>query len=235
MKLEISDLTVRFGGVKPLDGVTLTFESGLCGLIGPNGAGKTTLFNVLSGFVRPSSGAAHVNGTDLLALPAHRRARWGLRRTFQQEQLVAELSVGANLLLARDHLAAGTAGANAAELLEFVGLAGPDRPVGGLTLFERRKLELARSLAGTPKIVLLDEPSAGLSEAESMELAGAMRAVPERFGALVVLIEHDMGLVGEICGTTAVLDFGRLVTSGPTAEVLNDDRVRAAYLGEPVA
>ncbi|MFI7689355.1 ABC transporter ATP-binding protein [Nonomuraea sp. NPDC049655] len=227
MRLEIEDLRVRFGGVRPLDGVTLTFDSGLCGLIGPNGAGKTTLFDVLSGFVRPVSGRVTAGGADLLALAPHRRARWGLRRTFQQEQVVAELSVAGNLRLAADHLGGQDEG-----LLAFCGLSDPGRPASELTLPERRRLELARALVGTPRIVLLDEPAAGLSEAESRSLAEVVTAVPDRFGALVVLIEHDVALVGEVCATTAVLDFGRLVAAGPTAAVLADERVRAAYLGE---
>ncbi|WP_214316839.1 ABC transporter ATP-binding protein [Nonomuraea sediminis] len=227
MTLEIEDLRVRFGGVRPLDGVTLTFSAGLCGLIGPNGAGKTTLFNVLSGFVRPASGTVTAGGTDLLRLAPHRRARWGLRRTFQQEQVVAELSAAANLRLAADHLGGGEEG-----LLGFCGLEDPGRPAGELTLLERRRLELARALVGTPRIVLLDEPAAGLSEAESRELATLLQAVPEKFDALVVLIEHDVGLVAEVCASTAVLDFGRLVALGPTAQVLADPAVRAAYLGE---
>ncbi|NUS04082.1 MAG: ABC transporter ATP-binding protein [Nonomuraea sp.] len=228
MSLAIEDLRVRFGGVRPLDGVTLAFASGLCGLIGPNGAGKTTLFDVLSGFVRPASGRVTADGTDLLALAPHRRARWGLRRTFQQEQVVAELRAAGNLRLAADHLGGQDEG-----LFGFVGLEDPDRPAGELTLLERRRLELARALVGTPRIVLLDEPAAGLPEAESRALAEVVVAVPEKFGALVVLIEHDVALVGEICETTAVLDFGRLIAFGPTAGVLADERVRAAYLGEP--
>ncbi|NUR93422.1 MAG: ABC transporter ATP-binding protein [Nonomuraea sp.] len=227
MALLIEELKVRFGGVRPLDGITLAFDAGLCGLIGPNGAGKTTLFNVLSGFVRPVSGRVSADGTDLLRLAPHRRARWGLRRTFQQEQVVAELSAAANLRLAADHL-----GGSADGLLGFCGLDGAERPAFQLTLLERRRLELARALVGTPRIVLLDEPAAGLSDAESRELAGVVRAVPEKFGALVVLIEHDVGLVAELCETTAVLDFGRLVAAGPTARVLADPAVRAAYLGE---
>ncbi|MEU1389377.1 MULTISPECIES: ATP-binding cassette domain-containing protein [unclassified Nonomuraea] len=227
MRLEIEDLRVRFGGVRPLDGVALTFDAGLCGLIGPNGAGKTTLFNVLSGFVRPVSGRVTAGGADLLALAPHRRARWGLRRTFQQEQVVAELSAAGNLRLAADHLGGPDEG-----LLAFCGLSDPGRPAGELTLPERRRLELARALVGTPRIVLLDEPAAGLSEAESRSLAEVVTAVPDKFGALVVLIEHDVALVGAVCATTAVLDFGRLVAAGPTAAVLADERVRAAYLGE---
>ncbi|NRQ31135.1 ABC transporter ATP-binding protein [Nonomuraea sp. NN258] len=230
MNLLIEDLRVRFGGVRPLDGVTLAFDSGLCGLIGPNGAGKTTLFNVLSGFVRPVSGRVTADGADLLALPPHRRARWGLRRTFQQEQVVAELSAADNLRLAADHLG----GPADQGLFGFCGLDDPSRPAGALTLLERRRLELARALVGVPRIVLLDEPAAGLSEAESRALAEVVVAVPDKFDALVVLIEHDVALVSEVCATTAVLDFGRLLAAGPTAQVLADDRVRAAYLGEEV-
>lgn len=225
--LAVADLEVRFGGVRPLAGVSIAFDQPLCGLVGPNGAGKTTLFNVVSGFVRPVRGTVRSDGTDLLALAPHRRARWGVRRTFQQEQVVAELSVGDNLALAADHLG----GRADPHLLEFVGLDRPRRPAAALTLFERRKLELARALVGTPRVVLLDELGAGLSEEESRTLVRTVRAVPDRFGAQVVVIDHDMDLVSGICQSVAVLDFGTLVAVGPTDEVLRDERVRTAYLG----
>jgi len=227
--LEVRDLTVAFGGVRSLDGVSFALPAGVCGLVGPNGAGKTTLFNVLSGFVRPSAGVVEADGERLLALAPHRRARWGLRRTFQQEQVIQALSAYDNVRVAADELGGGPRGAAAA--LEFVGLERTERPGAALSMLERRLVELARAVVGAPRIVLLDEPGAGLADEDAERLAELIRQIPARFDAQVVLVDHDMGLVSAVCATTAVLDFGRLIALGPTAEVLGDERVKRAYLG----
>ena len=232
--IEVDELTVRFGGVIPLDRMTVTFPGGTCGLIGPNGAGKTTFFNVLSGFVRPYYGGVRAFGEDLLALPDFRRARWGLRRTFQTEQAIANLSVFENVLLVHEH----TGGARASrrqdvlEALAFVGLEPHARQqVGVLGAAQRRLVEVARAVVGQPRVVLLDEPAAGLPDEETEHLAGIIRRVPVETGALVVLVDHDMSLVSACCEMVAVLDFGKLIASGPTAEVLRDEQVIRAYLG----
>jgi ABC-type branched-subunit amino acid transport system ATPase component len=228
--IEITDLTVRFGGVRPLNGLSVTFEKSVCGLIGPNGAGKTTLLDVLSGFVRPESGEVRLNGELLGRLSARRRARNGLRRSFQRDAVVERLSARENVALAQEHLGAG--GASVDELLEAVGLDPADsRPGAVLSTRERRLVELARALVGRPTAVLYDEPGAGMSPAESEQLGTFLRSVPERFGAQVILIDHDIDLVSSVCQDVAVLDFGKLVASGPCATVLADPRVRAAYLG----
>jgi ABC-type branched-subunit amino acid transport system ATPase component len=233
--IEIRDLTVRFGGVTPLDAMALTFESGTCGLIGPNGAGKTTFFNVLSGFVKPIAGSVHAYGDDLLAMPHYRRARWGLRRTFQTEQTIEELSVAGNVALAHEHSARGDRASRQRDVLgaiEFVGLdVDPEVKAGTLGARERRLVELARAVVGRPRLVLLDEPGAGLPEEETEHLAHVIRRIPEHMGALVILVDHDMTLVSACCAVTAVLDFGKLIASGPTAEVLRDETVMKAYLG----
>jgi ABC-type branched-subunit amino acid transport system ATPase component len=264
--MEIVDLTVRFGGVTPLEHLTVTFGSGTCGLIGPNGAGKTTLFNVLSGFVRPASGTVHAFGDNLLAMPHYRRARWGLRRTFQTEQAIEELSIEDNVALAHEHSSQGARAAgrgwrawNASRVtgfgwgawkalrashraevqaaLAFVGLeVEPHVKVETLGARERRLVEIARAVVGRPRVVLLDEPGAGLPDEETRHLASVIRRIPEHTGALTVLVDHDMDLVSACCDTTAVLDFGRLIASGPTADVLRDENVVRAYLGtEPVS
>src|SRR5437773_3540316 len=137
--LRVAELTVAFGGVKPLDGVSLELSSGVCGLVGPNGAGKTTLFNVLSGFVRPAGGAVDAEGTSLLGMAPHRRARWGLRRTFQQEQVIHALSAYDNVRVTADEVGAGDA--DVGEALAFVGLEAPDRRGGELSMLERRLVE----------------------------------------------------------------------------------------------
>jgi ABC-type branched-subunit amino acid transport system ATPase component len=237
--IEIERLTVRFGGVTPLDGMTVTFDSGTCGLIGPNGAGKTTFFNVLSGFVRPSDGAVRAFGDSLLAMPHYRRARWGLRRTFQTEQAIEELSVADNVALAHEHSRQGSRSSRRADVLDtldFVGLkVAPDTKVETLGTRDRRLVEVARAVVGRPRLVLLDEPAAGLPDEETAHLGRVIRDIPERTGAVVILADHDMSLVSACCEKTSVLDFGKLIASGPTAEVLREEIVVRAYLGtEPV-
>src|SRR5436190_22949696 len=234
--IDIDNLTVRFGGVTPLDGMTVRFEAGTCGLIGPNGAGKTTFFNVLSGFVTPAKGRVHAFGDDLLAMPHFRRARWGPRRTFQTEQAIEELSVAANVALAHEHSRQGTRATRRDDVLDalrFVGLddVDPDAQVATLGARERRLVEVARAVVGTPRLVLLDEPAAGLPDEETTVLRDVIRGIPEHMGALVILVDHDMSLVSACCEMTAVMDFGKLLASGPTREVLRDDRVVRAYLG----
>jgi len=232
--IEVADLTVRFGGVTSLDGMSLTFEQGTCGLIGPNGAGKTTFFNVLSGFVRPAAGTVRAFGEDLLSIVHFRRARWGGRRTFQTEQSIEELSVFDNVAMVHEHTRLGGVSRRNDVLgaISFVGLgADPSATVGTLAAGERRLLEVARAVVGRPKLVLLDEPAAGLPDEETRHLGEVIRAIPEHTGALAVLVDHDMSLVSACCETTAVLDFGKLIASGPTAGVLRDEQVIRAYLG----
>jgi branched-chain amino acid transport system ATP-binding protein len=232
--IEISDLTVRFGGVTPLDRVSLRFPAGTCGLIGPNGAGKTTFFNVLSGFVSPVSGMVRAFGDDLLSMPSYRRARWGLRRTFQTEQAIEALSVFDNVAMVHEHTG-GRRAARRQEVLEaitFVGLdLNPQVKVGTLGARERRLVEVARAVVGSPRVVLLDEPAAGLPEEETEQLGRMIHRIPEQRGALVILVDHDMSLVSACCQITAVLDFGKLIAAGPTADVVRNEHVMRAYLG----
>ena len=227
--LHARDVTVSFGGVKPLDGVSFELPAGVCGLVGPNGAGKTTFFNVLSGFVRPSSGAVEVDDINVLGMAPHRRSRWGLRRTFQQEQVVHALSAYDNVRVTADEV--GADDAHVRDALAFVGLGSVDRAGRELSMLERRLVELARSVVGQPRMVLLDEPGAGLAEEETERLIRLIRQIPERFDAQVILVDHDMELVSAVCSTTAVLDFGRVIALGPTSEVLADEHVKRAYLG----
>jgi branched-chain amino acid transport system ATP-binding protein len=232
--IEVSDLTVRFGGVTPLQEMSVRFDEGTCGLIGPNGAGKTTFFNVLSGFVRPVHGAIRAFGEDLLAMANFRRARWGLRRTFQTEQAIEELSVYENVAMVHEHskLSGRTRREDVLGAISFVGL-GVDSFVKVATLgaADRRLVELARAVVGKPRVILLDEPAAGLPDEETEHIGEVVRRIPEQIGASTILVDHDMSLVSACCERTAVLDFGRLIASGPTDQVLRDDRVMRAYLG----
>jgi ABC-type branched-subunit amino acid transport system ATPase component len=232
--IEVENLTVRFGGVTPLNHMSVTFPAGTCGLIGPNGAGKTTFFNVLSGFVRPAEGTVRAFGEDLFAMPDFRRARWGLRRTFQQEQAIDELSIYDNVALVHEHSRASrsTRRQDVLGALEIVGVNVPaNTRVAGLGAGLRRLVEVARAVVGKPRIVLLDEPAAGLPDEETEHLGRVIRSIPEHTGAQVILVDHDMTLVSACCETTAVLDFGELIASGPTPEVLRNEHVIRAYLG----
>jgi ABC-type branched-subunit amino acid transport system ATPase component len=230
--IEVADLTVRYGGVTSLDGMSLTFEKGTCGLIGPNGAGKTTFFNVLSGFVRPASGTVRAFGDDLLKITHFRRARWGVRRTFQTEQAISDLSVYDNVSMITSPLRGGARRADVLAAIEFVGIgASPEAKVGSLSAGQRRLVEVARTVAGKPRLILLDEPAAGLPDEETAHLTSVIQAIPDYTGALTILVDHDMSLVSAVCGQTAVLDFGKLIAAGPTASVLRDEHVMRAYLG----
>jgi ABC-type branched-subunit amino acid transport system ATPase component len=232
--IETADLTVRFGGVTPLDHMSVAFAAGTCGLIGPNGAGKTTFFNVLSGFVSPVAGTVSAFGDDLLSMAGYRRARWGLRRTFQTEQAIEALSVFDNVAMVHENTGGRRSERRPAvlEAIAFVGLdVDPKARVETLGARERRLVEMARAVVGSPRVVLLDEPAAGLSEEETQHVAHVIQRIPERGGALVILVDHDMSLVSACCQMTAVLDFGKLIAAGPTAEVLRNEHVVRAYLG----
>jgi branched-chain amino acid transport system ATP-binding protein len=232
--IEVSGLTVKFGGVTSLDGMAVRFESGTCGLIGPNGAGKTTFFNVLSGFVRPSAGTVSAYGDNLLSMAHFRRARWGVRRTFQTEQAIEGLSVYDNVGMIHEHSKV-TGSDRRGDVLGAIGIVGLEhvayKRVGTLGAGERRLVELARAIVGKPRLVLLDEPAAGLPDEETVHMGEVIRQIPERTGALTILVDHDMSLVSGCCTNTAVLDFGKLIASGPTEEVLRDPNVVRAYLG----
>jgi branched-chain amino acid transport system ATP-binding protein len=232
--IEVESLTVRFAGITPIDDMSVVFAGGTCGLIGPNGAGKTTFFNVMSGFVKPATGTVTAFGENLLKMADYRRARWGLRRTFQTEMAIEKLSVFENVAMIHEHSGAKRASrrADVLDALEFVGLkASPRAKVGGLGARQRRLVEVARAVVGRPRLVLLDEPGAGLPEEETGHLGEVIRKIPGDVGALVILVDHDMSLVSACCQTTAVIDFGKLIAAGPTADMLRDEHVMRAYLG----
>ena len=246
-RLEIANLTVRFGGVRAVDGLSVNHSAGgVLGLIGPNGAGKTTVLNVLSGAVPASAGEVRLDGRRLTGLRADKIARAGVARTFQNLQTFHSLTALNNVMVPLEARAATKPLVGllepllrgrqlrdrAAELLERVGMA--DRlhtPVASLPYGARRRVEFARALAADPRLLMLDEPLAGLSRAESDDLAAVIRAVADS-GVTVLLVEHDMVAVMQISDRVAVLDHGQLLAEGKPAEVQSDARVRAAYLGD---
>jgi branched-chain amino acid transport system ATP-binding protein len=232
--IEIINLDVRFGGVAAVNDLSATLESPVTGLIGPNGAGKTTLLNVLSGFVSPTRGAVKVDGQDVSRLKPHRRAAFGIRRTFQTEQVVLNLSVWDNVASVLDHIPPKKSrDEEIRSALTFVGLADKHHFMGGdLAASDRRMVEIARSIVGGPRLIMMDEPGAGLSESESDFLRKVICGIPGFCGAHVLLVDHDVDLISETCETTLVLDFGSKIAFGPVQSVLKDPKVRAAYLGE---
>ena len=232
--IEICNLTVEFGGVHALNDLTVDIGAKITGLVGPNGAGKTTLLNVLSGFVRRARGSVRVDGQDLLRIPMIHRAAFGVRRTFQTEQVVENLTVWNNVAAALDHLPVGKGSRRdlIAEVLGYVGLLeGAGRSGFSLNACDRRLVEIARSIIAKPKLVMMDEPGAGLSQTESDHLREVIVGLPDFCGAQVLLVDHDVDLISSTCQETLVLDFGSKIAFGKTADVLNDAKVRAAYLG----
>jgi ABC-type branched-subunit amino acid transport system ATPase component len=250
--LTVSDVSVRFGGIDALSGVGFSAPCrSVTGLVGPNGAGKSTAFGVLSGLIKPSRGRVELHGVDITHIPPHSRARRGLARTFQQPELFAGLSVRDHLVLAdrvrhqrrrvwTDTFLAGALRRPSSEemtrvdeLLELLGL-GPiaSKSVDGLPLGTSRLVEIARALATRPSVLLLDEPLSGLTSAEAEAVGRTLLQAVDDLQIAVVLVEHDMPMVLRLCSSIIVLDFGRVIASGPAAAVRDDPAVRAAYLGD---
>jgi branched-chain amino acid transport system ATP-binding protein len=233
--LEVVGVWKRFGGVQALSGVSLDVEAGeIVGLIGPNGAGKTTLFHLVSGFGAPDAGDVRLDGRTVRGLRPHDLCRRGLARTFQIVRPFQALTVLENVRVGALVRAAGLREATrrAAEVLAWVGLdAQADRPAGGLTLAERKRLELARALATEPRLLLLDEVMAGLTPTETERIIALCRTINAR-GIAILLIEHVMRAVMALSGRIVVLSQGQLIASGPPAAIARDPRVVAAYLGE---
>jgi branched-chain amino acid transport system ATP-binding protein len=234
--LRASSVSRSFDGVEALRNVTLELRRGeVVGLIGPNGAGKSTLVNVLSGFDRPTEGAVELEGRDVTRWPAHRRGRNGLARTFQHSHAFRSLTVRENVEVAALGVGAGPRGAvrRADELLELVGLSGyADAPAAALAHGDERRLGVARALATEPRFVLMDEPAAGLPEAEVPGFAAVIRSVRDDHSAGVLLIDHNMALIMDVCDRIHVLDQGKTLAEGTPQEIRANIDVGAAYLGE---
>ena len=242
-------ITKSFSGIRALDDVTLQVDEGeRVGLIGPNGAGKTTLFNCILGNLRPDTGSVSLNGVDLGSMPVHRRARMGMGRTFQKIELFGDTTVAEHLLIAervrrgdgalwKDLLGRGRPTPDeirrCGEVLDLLGLTDlAEEPIEALSLGQGRLVEVGRALVTGPRLLLLDEPSSGLDRTETDTLATTLAEIQRQKGFAVLLVEHDVELVAAFTERTYVLDFGHLIADGPTGEMMADDRVRAAYLGD---
>lgn len=249
--LNIQNLGMRFGGLLALEDFCLEVPEGaLYGLIGPNGAGKTTVFNLISGFLKPSSGRISLNGAEITRLPPHRITYLGVARTFQNIRLFQELSVLDNVLVGfhcRSHASWGEAilrlpryrgeerehRTRARELLREVGLAeAAAQPAGKLPYGHQRRLEIARALATGPRFLLLDEPAAGLNPQETMNLLEFLQEIKERYRLTMLIIEHNLQLVMKLCRRLLVLDHGLTIAAGEPAEVRRHPEVIRAYLGK---
>ncbi|MEO6628173.1 MAG: ABC transporter ATP-binding protein [Aquihabitans sp.] len=235
--LEATDVVVKFGGHRALDQASVIAPEGrITGLIGPNGAGKTTMFNVVTGLVTPASGTVTLDGVDLTSRPLYQRARAGLARTFQQLELFTMLSVRENIRVAADiHRRWSHDGVDPEQsteaIIDRVGLrAVADERVTVLPTGQGRLVELGRALACSPRVLLLDEPASGQDDTETARFGELLTEIASD-GTTILLVEHDMSLVMNVCDSVYVLDLGRILTSGPPAQVQSDPLVLEAYLG----
>ena len=249
--LAVDALTCRFGGVIAVSQVSFSVPRGeLFGLIGPNGAGKTTLFNLVTGLTAPTQGRLRFQGRDITGLPPHRIAALGIARTFQNVRLFGELSALQNVMIARhvrtkSGVVSGVLGLPSAReeerdtrrralaLLELVGLADrPEEHARNFSYGDQRRLEIARALALEPELLLLDEPAAGMNTGEKRGLSELIRGVRARLDLTILLIEHHVPLVMDLCDRIAVLNFGELIALGAPVEVQKNPAVIEAYLGD---
>ena len=249
--LDVKNLSMRFGGLLAVDGVNLELgEKQILAIIGPNGAGKTTVFNCISGFYTPSGGQVSLQGESIAGLGSHTVARKGVVRTFQNVRLFKRMTVLENLLVAQHQRARvsllsglfSTASFRRQEAesierslywLDYMGLREfANREAGNLAYGHQRRLEIARCMITNPKVLMLDEPAAGLNPQEKVELQHLIRQLRDQYGVAILLIEHDMGLVMGVSERITVMEYGKPIAHGTPEEVRNNERVIKAYLGE---
>ncbi len=249
--LRAEGLGISFGGLKAVNNFNLELRQGeLVGLIGPNGAGKTTVFNLLTGVYKPTEGEYYIGDTKMNGKPTYAMVKAGVARTFQNIRLFSDMTVLENVLVAKDHSLTynlfasflhpkkfwkeeAEIKARAMELLEVVGLADKaDVVAANLPYGQQRKLEIARALATDMKVLMLDEPAAGMNPTETAELLEIIALIREKFGISILLIEHDMSLVMKICERITVLDYGNIIASGTPEEIATNKYVIEAYLGK---
>lgn len=230
--LEVRGLMMRFGGVMALNAVDMDVPTGeITGLIGPNGAGKTTLFNVINGMLEPSSGTVRLSGVDATRFPPHRRAKLGLARTFQRLELFASLSVRDNVRVAAELAGRRHIKRAVERILTRVGLEDvADRTAGELPTGLARLVEIARALATQPTVLLLDEPASGLGDAETAHLASLLEDLA-REGLAILLVEHDVNFIMDVCDSIYVLDLGEVIAHGSPDDIRRNPLVLSAYLG----
>ena len=252
--LEVRELTLAFSGLVALDGVSFDANDGeLLAIIGPNGAGKTSIFNCLNGVYRPRTGTMRFQGRDLRGLRPHEIARLGIARVFQNIELFPQMTVGDNLMLGRHHLmqAGIISGAlwigpaqreevrhrrRVEEVIDFLEMESiRGHPVGALPYGLQKRVQLGRALAMEPKLLLLDEPVAGMNLEETEDIARFVLDVKEELGVTQILVDHDMGVVLDIADRVVVLDFGRKIAEGTPDEIRRNPNVARAYLGQPIA
>jgi branched-chain amino acid transport system ATP-binding protein len=249
--LDVKDLSMRFGGLLAVDGVNLELgEKQILAIIGPNGAGKTTVFNCISGFYTPTGGSVTLQGQSIAGLGSHTVARKGVVRTFQNVRLFKKMTALENLLVAqhqknRASVLAGLFNTpsfrrqeaesieRSLHWLDYMGLREfANREAGNLAYGHQRRLEIARCMITEPKVLMLDEPAAGLNPQEKVDLQGLIRQLRDQYGVAILLIEHDMGLVMGVSERITVMEYGKPIAHGTPDEVRNNERVIKAYLGE---
>ncbi|EXU81930.1 amino acid ABC transporter ATP-binding protein [Comamonas aquatica DA1877] len=249
--LDVKDLSMRFGGLLAVDGVSLELgEKQILAIIGPNGAGKTTVFNCISGFYNPTGGSILLQNTSIAGLGSHTVARKGVVRTFQNVRLFKKMTVLENLLVAqhqknRASVLAGLFNTpsfrrqeaesieRSLHWLDYMGLRDfANREAGNLAYGHQRRLEIARCMITEPKVLMLDEPAAGLNPQEKLDLQALIRQLRDQYGVAILLIEHDMGLVMGVSERITVMEYGKPIAHGTPEEVRNNERVIKAYLGE---